>query len=61
MQALILKLDPRRITVLVPAASALMPCMRGIIEEFAEIAHTGDTVTFKHRTTEDGRRTFQVG
>lgn len=38
-----------------------MPAMRGTTEEFAEIAHTGGTVTFKIRTTEDGRRTFQVG
>lgn len=35
--------------------------MHSPTEEFAEIAHTGGTVTFKIRTAEDGGRTFQVG
>jgi len=38
-----------------------MPAMHNTTDEFAEIAHTGGTVTFKIRTTEGGGRTYQVG
>lgn len=37
-----------------------MRAMSGKDTEFAEIAHTGGTVTFVFRTQEDGRRTFQL-
>jgi hypothetical protein len=34
--------------------------MPGATEEFSEITHSGGTVTFKIRTSDDGRRSFQV-
>jgi hypothetical protein len=50
-----------RIAVQSRKISDLIPPMRYGTKEFEEIANCGGTVTFTIRTSEDGRRSYQVG